>query len=107
MRLITSQEQSWPSGLLLYLISHKWQRDLLFFGQNPQLAIQILFCPGVSTEHLFQALEHVGISKPKKHKGKVGTFVYKTEYSVPTKFLPHTKPTQVWLLYVYIPMYGC
>ena len=31
--LIISQEQSWPSGLLLYLISHKWVQCWVS-GQN-------------------------------------------------------------------------
>ena len=60
-RLIISQEQSWPSGLLLYLISHKWVQCRLF-TQNPQLAGQILFCPDVSARHfqkLFRALHFI------------------------------------------------
>ena len=54
-RLIIIQEQSWPSRLFLYPISHKcW-----FSGQNSQLTGQILFCPDVSTggfQKLFRAL---------------------------------------------------
>ena len=34
-RIIISQEQSWPSGLLVYLISHKWVQ-CWFSGQNSQ-----------------------------------------------------------------------
>ena len=50
MRLIISQEQSWPSGLSLYLISHKWVQ-CWFSGQNSWLAVQIFFCPDFSPEH--------------------------------------------------------
>ena len=55
MRLIISQEQSWPSGLILYLISHKWWLQCWFSGLNSWLAVQILFCPDFSPEH-FQKL---------------------------------------------------
>ena len=57
-RLIISQEQSWPSGLLLYLISHECVQ-CWFSAQNSQLAGQILFGPDVSAGHfqkLFRAL---------------------------------------------------
>ena len=53
-KVIISQEQQWPSELLLYLISHKWAQ-CCFSGQNSQLAGQILFCPDVSAGH-FQKL---------------------------------------------------
>ena len=58
-RLIISQEQSWPSGLLLYLIRHIWVQCWfvrLFSEQNSQLAGLLLsrcFCWTLST---FQAL---------------------------------------------------
>ena len=56
--LIISQEQSWPSGLLLYLISNKWLQ-CWFSRQNSQFPGQILFYPDVSAGHfqnLFWAL---------------------------------------------------
>ena len=63
VKLIISQEQSWPSRLLLYLVSHKWVQcrfmRLAFSELNSQLDGQILFCPNISAGHfqkLFQAL---------------------------------------------------
>ena len=44
-RVIISQEQSWPSGLLLYLISHKWVQ-CLFSWQNcwSNIVLSRCFC---------------------------------------------------------------
>ena len=62
MRLIISQEQSQLSGLLLYLINHKWVHCWfmrIYLGQIPQFAGEILFCPDISAGHfqkLFQPL---------------------------------------------------
>ena len=73
MRLIISQEQSWPSGLL-YLVSRKWvncgfERLAFLSGQNSQLAGQMLFYPDVSAGHfqkLFQALYYYYILNDRK-----------------------------------------
>ena len=47
-----NQKQSWPSELLLYLISHKWVCKICFFFPNK---IQnLLFCLNVSAGHFQQ-----------------------------------------------------
>ena len=48
------------------------------------------------TKHILKMKDHVGISKPKKHKNKIGTVHYQQNY------LYITKPTQV----VFITMDG-
>ena len=51
MRLVISQEQSWPSGLLLYLISDKWAQCWfvrLYSRQNPKFDGGISVCPDVT-----------------------------------------------------------